>query len=95
MPNVIDSKMPVSQQEQAKKILKELKLDELTIHFDEKAKLLVFERDRRVVSIPLKLIENDLWSDIRFLFRATLNPQNSLWNREADANDWSGKYHYD
>jgi hypothetical protein len=95
MPNLIDSKMPATQQEQAKKILTQLKVDDLAVHYDEKSKLLVFERDRRVVSVPLKLIENELWSDIRFLFRATLNPQNALWNRTADDNDWSGKYHYE
>jgi hypothetical protein len=95
MPNLIDSKMPAAQQEQAKRILVELKVDDLAVHYDEKAKLLVFERDRRVVSVPVKLIEDELWSDIRFLFRATLNAQNSLWNRAADENDWSGKYHYD
>ena len=95
MPNLIDSKMPEKQQDQAKRILQELKVDDLTVHFDEKTKLLVFERDRRVVSVPIKLIENELWSDIRFLFRSTLNPQNALWNRAADENDWSGKYHYE
>lgn len=95
MGNLIDSKMPAEQQEQAKKILIELKLDNLKVHFDTKAKLLVFDRDRRVVSIPLKLIRENLWSDIRFLFRATLNSQNSLWNRAADFNDWSGNYYYD
>ncbi|MES2769241.1 MAG: hypothetical protein V4596_08850 [Bdellovibrionota bacterium] len=95
MANLIDSKMPALQQEQAKKILIELKVDNLKVHFDAKSNLLVFERDRRVVSVPVKLIEENLWSDIRFLFRATLNSQNSLWNRAADDNDWSGKNHYD
>lgn len=95
MPSLIDSKMPEVQQEQAKRILLELKVQDVRVYFEEKSKLLVFERDRRVVSVPLKLIENDLWSDIRFLFRATLNSQNSLWNRAADENDWSGKYHYE
>lgn len=94
MAILIDSKMPEAQQEQARKILEELKVDNLAVKFDSKIKALVFERDRRVVSVPLKLIEENLWSDIRFLFRATLNSQNSLWNREADDNDWSGKNHY-
>ena len=67
----------------------------MVIRYDSKAQLLVFERDRRVVSVPIKLIETNAWSDIRFLFRAILNSQNSLWNRAADENDWSGKYHYE
>ena len=71
MANLIDSKMPVEQQEQARKILIELKVDNLKVHYDSKAMLLVFERDRRVVSVPVKLIKENLWSDIRFLFRAT------------------------
>lgn len=95
MASFIDSKMPSVQQEQAKKIIEELGIDNVKVHFDSKAKLLVFDRDRRVVSVPLKLIEEDLWSDIRFLFRAILNSQNSLWNRAADDNDWSGKNHYE
>lgn len=95
MANLIDSKMPSAQQEQAAKILTELKIDNLKVHYDANAKHLVFERDRRVVTVPVKLIEENLWSDIRFLFRATLNSQNSLWNRAADDNDWSGKTHYD
>lgn len=95
MANLIDSKMPTVQQEQARKILEELKLDNLKVYFDAKTKLLVFDRDRRVVSVPVTLIEENLWSDIRFLFRAILNSQNSLWNRAADDNDWSGKYYYD
>jgi hypothetical protein len=95
MANLIDSKMPIEQQEQAKKILTEFKINNLKVHYDVNAKLLVFERDRRVVTVPVKLIEENLWADIRFLFRATLNSQNSLWNRAADDNDWSGKKHYD
>jgi hypothetical protein len=95
MANLIDSKMPAVQQEQARSILEELKLDNLKVYFDTKTQLLIFDRDRRVVSVPLNLIEQNRWSDIRFLFRATLNSQNSLWNRAADDNDWSGKNYYD
>lgn len=92
MANLIDSKMPAAQQEQAKKILETLNVDNLTVTY--KSKSLIFDRDRRVVSVPVALVEEGRWSDIRFLFRAILNSENSLWNRAADANDWSGKYHY-
>ncbi len=92
MANLIDSKMPVERQEQARRILETLHVDNLKVTY--KNKCLVFERDRRVVSVPQDLIEQERWSDIRFLFRATLNSENSLWNRGADANDWSEKYHY-
>lgn len=95
MADLIDSKMPVEQQDQAKKILNELGVDDLKVRFDAKSKLLIFERDRRVVTVPVTLVEEEKWSDIRFLFRATLNSQNSLWNRAADDNDWSGKNHYE
>lgn len=43
MANLIDSKMPSAQQEQAAKILTELKIDNLKVHFDANAKLLVLK----------------------------------------------------
>lgn len=92
MANFIDSKMTPQQQEQATRILQTMNVDNLTVKYENKS--FVFERDRRVVTIPLSLIEGERWSDIRFLFRAILNSENSLWNRAAEANDWSGKYHY-
>ncbi len=95
MLTLIDSKMSQEQQELAKKVLVELNVGGFQVHFDSNAKSLVFEKDRRVVSVPVRLIEKSQWADIRFLFRAILGSENSLWNRSAEDNDWSGRYHYD
>lgn len=94
MLTLIDSKMPTEQQEQAKKIIQELNVSGLRVRFDSKIKALIFEKDRRVVTVPLTLIEKESWADIRFLFRAILNAENSLWNRAAEDNDWAGKNYY-
>lgn len=94
MSVTLDSKMPQAQQEQAKKIIQEFLLDDLKVHYDEAGSSLVFEKDRRVVSVPVVLIEKEEWKDIRFLFRATLGSANSLWNTSADTNDWSTKNFY-
>ncbi len=93
MSVVIDSKMPIAQQEQARLVVTELRLDNLEVTLEKS--LLVFTQDRRVVSVPVDLIEKKDWADIRFLFRAILESPNSLWNRSADDNDWGGLNFYD
>lgn len=94
MANWIDSKMSLQNQEYAKQILKEYNLDNLTVSYIEKTNSLNFKQDRRTVSVPLSLLESGAWGDIRFLFRATLEAPNSLWNKSADENDWGGKNFY-
>ena len=94
MANWIDSKMSAQNQEYAKQILKEYNLDNLTVTYIEKTNSLNFKQDRRTVSVPLSLLESGAWGDIRFLFRATLEAPNSLWNKSADENDWGGNNFY-
>lgn len=94
MANWIDSRMSSQHQDYAKKILKEYNLDNLTVTYIEKTNSLNFKQDRRTVSVPLSLLETGAWGDIRFLFRATLEAPNSLWNKSADENDWGGTNFY-
>jgi hypothetical protein len=94
MADLIDSKMPSELQVQAKKIIQQFGLENMKVHFDSKTKSLVFDMDRRVVTVPVELIEQEKWADIRFLFRAILESSNSLWNRAADDNDWGGSNFY-
>lgn len=94
MSSVIDSKMEQKYQDYARLILEKYSLDDLTVSYIEKIDSLSFQQDRRVVDIPIRLIETDAWSDIRFLFRAILDSPNSLWNSSADSNDWGGRNYY-
>jgi hypothetical protein len=89
MADLIDSQMPHELQDYAKKILREFDLDNMKVRFDSKQNSLVFELDRRVVNVPIKLLKEDSWTDIRLLFRSVLGSANSLWNYSADNNDWS------
>lgn len=94
MANKLDSKMSVLHQDYARRIIQEFSLDNLTVTYIEKTDSLSFVQDRRVVSVPIRLLENNAWGDIRFLFRATLEAPNSLWNKSADENDWGGHNFY-
>ncbi len=94
MSNTIDSKMSADKQELAKKIIYELKLDTISVKYDEKTQNFEFAQDRRVVSVPLSLAQGEVGESLRFLFRAILASPNSKWNHAADDNDWGGKNHY-
>ncbi len=95
MLDVLDSKMPLELQEKAKKIISQFGLENLKVYHDPKSSAIIFEKDRRVVSVPVVLVDENKWSDIRYLFRATLESGNSLWNRNAEHNEWSGDCFYD
>ena len=94
MANRIDAKMSSDKQELAKKILKELNLDKMTVTYDEKIEEFEFVLDRRTVSVPLKLAQGDVDESVRYLFRSVLTSPNAKWNRAADKNDWHVKNPY-
>lgn len=89
MSNWIDPSMLSEYQQLAEKVLKEIDIDGLRVRYFDKENALYFTQDRRVVEVPIKLIKNNQWSDIRLLFRAILDSAPSLWNLSADKNDWS------
>lgn len=95
MAVILDSKMPSDVQEHARTIINKYLLDNFKIHYRTENKSIIFERDRRVVTVPITLIEAKNWQDIDFLFRAILSSENSLWNSTADKNDWSGNKYYE
>lgn len=91
---VLDSKMPKDMQDLAKKIVVELKLDNLKVSYDSKTSHFEFVQDRRVVSLPRELAKGEVDEAVRYLFRSILTAPNAKWNRSADTNDWSGRYYY-
>lgn len=89
--NWFDPSMPSDVRSQAQKIINELSLTQafLRVRYNDRLKQITFTQDRRVVDVPLVLIDKGAWSDIRFLFRAVLDAAPSQWNLSADSNDWS------
>ena len=79
--NILDKTLTEEQKTMACKVLDVLKLDNLKVIV--KNQEMYFIQDRRVVHIPLSLIVNENWTDIRFLFRSILKSQPSIWNHEA------------
>ena len=78
--NRLDSQMTEQQKKMACKILDTFQLDKFKVI--AKDQHLHFIQDRRVVHIPLSLILNEKWTDIRFLFRSILQPCPSVWNQK-------------
>jgi hypothetical protein len=89
--NWFDPNMPQDKRNKAEQIVEELGLQQmyLRIRSNEKLNLITFTQDRRVVEVPVVLLDKKAWSDIRFLFRAVLESAPSQWNMSADKNDWS------
>ncbi len=88
MSNILDQNLTEDQKSLALKVLEELELDGMRVLFKEE--VLYFIQDRRVVHVPLHLIESGSWSDIRFLFRAILGSAPPVWNSGAE-NTWGPK----
>ena len=78
--NSLDRQMTKQQKEMACKVLDAFQLDKFKVI--AKDQNLHFIQDRRVVHIPLPLIVEEKWADIRFLFRSILQPGPSVWNQE-------------
>jgi hypothetical protein len=89
--NWFDPSLSPELRQKAEHIIDELQLGGayLRVRFNQKLNQLTFTQDRRVVDIPLVLLERGAWADIRFLFRAVLESAPSHWNLSADRNDWS------
>ena len=78
--NSLDSQMTKQQKEMACKVLDAFQLDKFKVIVKDQN--LHFIQDRRVVRIPLSLISEEKWADIRFLFRSILQSSPSVWNQE-------------
>jgi hypothetical protein len=63
------------------------KLNDLKVTFNSHSQSLQFSQDRRVVPVPIELVKNQRWSDIRHLFRAILSAAPAVNNLGAD-NEW-------
>lgn len=89
--NWFDPSLPAEIKAKAQMIIDEIGLGNafLRIRYNPKQAQISFTLDRRVVDIPLVLLERQAWGDIRFLFRAILQSAPSQWNLAADQNDWS------
>jgi len=89
--NWFDPALSNDHKAKAETVLQELMLQKafLRVRFDQEVKALTFTQDRRVVEVPIVLIEKAKWSEIRYLFRAILESAPSQWNYSADKNDWS------
>ncbi len=72
----------------ANQIIDYLDLEGFAIQYDITKKALVFERDFRILTIPVKLIVDQKWSDIRHLYRAVCLPGPQVENFGAE-NEWS------
>ncbi len=87
--NWIDPGLSSELKSYAQKILKELELKGLRVRYNTETEHILFTQDRRVVEVPIKLIKNNNWLDIRYLFRAVLGSAPGAWNLTADDNDWT------
>ena len=87
--NWVDPSMSSLLREKANTILKEFDLKGIRVRYNSETKHLSFTQDRRVVDVPVVLIDGNHWSDIRYLFRAVLGSAPGAWNLSADENDWS------
>ena len=96
MSNWFDPKLTAEQKAAAESLVRELGLEKafLRVRYNSSQNQLSFTQDRRVVDVPMLLIKNNQWNDIRFLFRAVLNAGPSSWNLSADKNDWSAYHHH-
>ena len=91
--NVFDTHLTDQERECAQKVLAHFPLDNLrilaTVGPDNQACLL-FAQDRRVVTLPLELVEQEDWGSIRFLFSSILGDAPVSTNH-GSLNVWSGE----
>ena len=79
--NFLDKALTEEQKKMACQVLDVLQLDNLKVMIKDQE--MYFIQDRRVVHIPLSLIADENWADIRFLFRSILESDPPVWNHEA------------
>lgn len=79
--NVLDAQLTEQQQALASQVLEALQLDNMKVVAKDQS--LHFIQDRRAIHVPLSLIQQARWPDIRFLFRSILQSGPSVWNHEA------------
>ncbi len=87
MKLTIDKKIGRHHTELARKVVKNLQLQEHNLKVLSKNDILHFTKGRFVVRIPTNMIENEAWSDIRFLFQSILKSAPQVLNTGSE-NTW-------
>ena len=74
--------------EKVDKIIENLGLDGYTIGYQPATRAVTFKKEFKMGTVPLALVERELWADIRQIFRAVFQAGPQVENFSAH-NEWS------